>query len=275
MIDLLTAASLGILQGVTEFLPISSSGHLVLVEQLLGLQVIELKSFDVVLHAGTLVALLFLFHQEWQSILRGLINTQAKAGRSLLAKLIVATLPAVIAGAFFSDWFDSFSRGAGAVMWIAIFFVLLGVLLFVAEYFQKPHPNKIEEPSEKIEVAVSWRQVILLGLVQAVALLPGVSRSGIVMATGMLTGLSRYTATRFAFLMLLPVAAAAASYIGFRVSTDGLPLPALAPTLIGFASSAVVSYFFAKYFLEFVKRFSLKIFAYYLVLVGFALLILL
>ncbi len=269
--DILTAALLGSLQGITEFLPISSSGHLVLAEQLLGLQVIQLKSFDVVLNTGTLVALLFLFYQEWRSILRGLVDRQEQAGRSLLFKLIVATIPAVIVGALFSDWLDSFSRGESAVMWIAIFFVLLGVLLFVAEYFQVPHSKAVEKQSEEKGESVSWRQVILLGLVQSVALLPGVSRSGIVMATGMLAGLSRHAATRFAFLMLLPVGAAAASYIALRVAVDGLPLPALAPTLVGFTSSAIVSYFFAKYFLEFVKSYSLRIFAWYLVLAGFLL----
>lgn len=255
--DLFTASLLGIVQGVTEFLPISSSGHLVLAEELLGLSVAELKSFDVILHAGTLSALLVLFYQEWASILDLRSFTRwKKEGGVLLGMLVVATIPAVLAGAFLSDWFDSFSRGEVAVPFIGMAFLVTGLFIFLAE--------RLQGASEKI----GWKHVMLMGLAQAVALLPGVSRSGLTMIAGMSSGLSRSAATRFSFLMLAPVATAAVAYVTARVVVDDLPWPGLLPGVLGFATAAVTSFLFARWFLDFVKRWSFRVFAWYLVLLG-------
>lgn len=243
---------LGVLQGLTEFFPISSSGHLLLAEHFFGLPVESLKAFDVVLHAGTLVALLVLFWREWFSILRF-----EKAGRRLFIQLIVATIPAALVGLLFGDAIDTLTRGENAASIVAVFFLVVATALFLAEKFGKQNSTK-----------VGWKNIFAMSLFQAAALLPGISRSGATIAAGMFSGLSRSAAARFSFLMLAPATAGAILLILKKVLAGEMTLPPLQFTLVGFAVSALVSFACAAFLLRFVKKHSLKIFALYLIFVA-------
>ncbi len=240
---------LGILQGLTEFLPISSSGHLLLAEHFFALDVENLKAFDVVLHAGTLVALLALFWREWFSILKF-----QKSGRRLFLVLILATIPAAFVGLFFGDTIDTFTRGENRVVIVASFFVVVALALFFAEKFGS---QKIKKPQSK--------NIFWMSIFQALALLPGISRSGATIVAGMFSGLDRSAAARFSFLMLAPATAGATLLTAKNVFDGELVLPPLSFTLVGFAVSAVVSFAAAAFLLHFVKKYSLKVFSVYLI----------
>ena len=257
------ASFLGVLQGITEFFPISSSGHLLLAEHFMDLPVEHLKAFDVVLHAGTLLALLILFWQDWWSILRGFFVRSESAGRRLFAMLLLATAPAAVVGVLWGDWIDVTTRGAYLTTIVAVLFLVVAVLLSLAElrHAHTAHKKHI----------VGWREMAAMALFQAVALLPGVSRSGSTIAAGMLWGLDRATAARFSFLMLAPATAGAALLIGWQVWAGELTLPAIEFVVTGFLVSAVVSYAAAAALLAFVKKYSLAWFAGYLVLAAAAL----
>ncbi|MFH0834669.1 MAG: undecaprenyl-diphosphate phosphatase [Patescibacteria group bacterium] len=246
---------LGALQGITEFFPISSSGHLLLAEHFFALDVEHLKAFDVVLHAGTLVALLALFWREWFSILKF-----EKSGRQLLVQLIVATIPAAVIGVFFGDAMDELTRGSKGTVVVAGFFVLVAVALFIAEKFGQ---QKIQK--------VGWKNVFWMSIFQAAALLPGISRSGSTIAAGMFSGLDRSAAAKFSFLMLAPATAGAVVLILKKVADGEMTLPPTDLTLVGFVVSAIVSFACAAFLLRFVKKYSLKIFSLYLILAAVAL----
>jgi undecaprenyl-diphosphatase len=256
---------LGILQGITEFFPISSSGHLVLAEKLFNLPVAELKAFDVVLHAGTLVALLIIFWREWQGIiidsykfLTCKIKPKNSTNLKLLAQLFVATLPICIVGFFWHTKIDLFSRGENSTFFIAICLAITAILLLLAEKFSQ---KKVGE--------ISWKNVFWLGIFQASALLPGISRSGSTIAAGMFSGLTRATAAKFSFLMLAPATFGATILTFTQVFSGKLNLPPLRFVLVGFIVSIISSTIAAKFLLKFVQKNSLNIFVIYLfILVG-------
>ncbi len=264
---------LGILQGVTEFFPVSSSGHLLLAENFLGLDVENLKAFDVVLHAGTLLALIALFWKEWWGMVRSfwflLIGSKEKVERDslkLFLKLAVATIPAAFVGLFFGDWIDEFTRGEQRVTIVASFFVIVAGLLVLAEWLNRRR-NKMSHISTKEKIA-GWKQVAWMGFSQAFALLPGISRSGITIATGMSAGLSRSAAAKFSFLMLAPATAGAVILTSKKVFSGELALPSFEFTMVGFVVSAIASFIFASLLLRLVKRHSLIWFAVYLLVVA-------
>lgn len=290
----LTTIFLGALQGVTEFFPISSSGHLLLAEHFLGLPVESFKAFDVVLHAGTLLALLFLFWREWWGmgvasceLIVGRLSHAGRKNLKLLKQLIIATIPAALVGLLLNDWIDEVTRGEGRTLLVTSFFVLVAGLLVLAERKSPSRTLNPPNPPSSLDFArdrqgevdsgeknLKWKQVITMGVAQMFALLPGVSRSGVTIASGMLSGLSRPTAAKFSFLMLAPVTAGAVILIAKKVFSGELTLPATEFVVVGFISSAIVSYLAALALLKFVKKHSLKIFAIYLILAAGVLLFL-
>lgn len=241
---------LGIIQGVTEFLPISSSGHLVLFESILGLHVDDLKGFDVVLHAGSLVAILIYFWNDLWGLLKNL---------RLFGYIILATIPAVVIGLTMEDWIDYIFRDPKAVL---LMLALLAGFFLVAEKF----------PSQKTRTQFTLKNTFLMGLAQAVALIPGISRSGSVMGMGLLFGLKREDAARFAFLLGTPAIAGAALLTGLHIIQGEVPLPSWDLVAVGFFTSAVVGYLSVAFLMKFLKTHSLRWFSGYLVvaaLIGF------
>lgn len=189
--DLFRALVLGVVQGVTEFLPVSSSGHLVVVRRLAG-WVDEGLAFDAALHLGTFLAVLLYFRSRWWEVLRG-------RNRALLLALAWGTLPAVLAGilgeAFIGRYFRSLTP-------IGLSFLVTGILLWWADRARS-------RGAATQEAVAAPRRAFLIGVAQAFALLPGLSRSGLTMSAGMLTGFSRPQAVEFSFLLALPITAAA------------------------------------------------------------------
>jgi len=188
------AVALGIIQGLTEFLPISSSAHLFVVPTLLGWPYAGV-AFDVALHWGTLIALLVAFWRDWWRLLRDLFGpdpaTQAAARRTWL-QLAVASVPAAIAGLLFRDVIETQLR------WLPLQAVTLSVFGFLLWWVDRVAPTRSEHTP-------GWGAALLVGCAQAIALVPGVSRSGITITAGRASGLSRVAAARFSFLLATPI----------------------------------------------------------------------
>lgn len=263
--NFLDALILGSLQGVTEFLPISSSGHLVLMEEFLGLHVSELKSFDVVVHMGSLLAILIYFWGDIKNlllalgrILRGKIDTKNPETK-MIGWIIIGTIPAVIAGFTLEEKIDATFRNIGAV---AGCMLAIGVIFMLAEFVK----------SRQKESGLNWKKALVIGLAQAVALLPGVSRSGSTIVAGIFQGIDRVQAARFSFLMGIPAIAGAGILTGVKVAEEGLNI-AYTPLVVGFVSSFILGMFSIHFLMTFLRRRSLLVFAIYLVLIGGSVLI--
>ena len=239
----LQALFLGIIQGITEFLPISSSGHLVLLESIFGLEIETLKGFDVVFPLGSLVAIVIYFWDDLWGLLKN---------RRLLGYIVLATIPAVIVGFTMEDWLDHVFRDPKVVLFML---VLLAVFFMVAEKF----------PPKKDRWRFTLKNTFLMGIAQACALIPGISRSGSVIGTGLLFGLKRDEAARFAFLLGTPAIAGASLLTGIHVVQGEAPLPSWDLVMVGFLSSAIVGYLSVSFLMKFLKNHSLRVFSIYLV----------
>ncbi len=265
----LEALLLGIVQGLTEFLPISSSGHLILVPWVQQYHFLEHhesfnKTFDVALHAGTLVAVLAYFRAEIARLVGALWRSlRARAVRDsderLAWAIVVATIPAVIAGGLGLSFIEDH---LGEPWQIAILLIVFGLLLGYAD--RRPERERLEQ--------VGPRQGLYVGLAQVLALAPGVSRSGITITAGRFLGLDRDSAARFSFLLLAPVTAGAVAYKGYQAISEGLPHGVAVPMLVGTIAAAVSGYLAIAALLALVRRHSYDVFVAYRVLLGFTVL---
>ena len=269
MIALLKAAVLGIIQGLTEFLPISSSGHLILVRQLFGWELLAdahlNKVFDVALHAGTFFALLVYFRADLLWLLRGLLITSRESLRTQancrLAWLIaLGTIPGAVAGVLFEDVIENV---LGTPMLVAAQLIVFALVLYAADRWSR-RARAIEQ--------AGWWDGILIGIAQALALAPGVSRSGITITTGLGLGMRREAAARFSFLLSIPIVGGTAVYSFLRL-VGARPAVALPPDstgmfLIGMLTAAISGYLCIKYFLGYLQRGSLTPFVVYRICFG-------
>ena len=255
--DYLRAVVLGIVQGLTEFLPVSSSGHLILIPRLFGWEDQGL-SFDVGLHLGTLLALLLYFWRDWWRMARALagdatcqrLNLRRYSFDSRLVGLILlGSVPAAVVGLLFSDWIEEHVRQPWLV---AITLAVVGTIMLVVD--RRARVNRASS-------SIGLLDVVLIGTAQAVALIPGVSRSGATMTVGLARGLKRDDAARFAFLLGTPAFAGAALLKAGDLtdgsSTDGSML------IVGFAVSAVVGFAVIHYLLRYLRTRSLLPFVLY------------
>src|SRR5688572_24811782 len=237
--SLLEAILLGIVQGLTEFLPISSSGHLILVPWLQDYTYLQEhetfhKTFDVALHAGTLVAVIGYFrHDLWNmagGVLRSLRTRSIETTDQRLGwAIVVGTIPAVIVGGVAEDWID---ENLGEPWMIAILLIVFGLVLAVAD--RLPERRQME--------SLSVRDGLYLGAAQALALAPGVSRSGVTISAGRAMGLPRDAAARFEFLLLVPAVAGATVLKAVGAADEGLPDGVVGPMIAGTIAAAVSSY---------------------------------
>jgi undecaprenyl-diphosphatase len=259
VLEFLEAILLGVVQGLTEFLPVSSSGHLLLGQYFLGLDQDRFGlPFDVALHLGTLVAVVSFF---WRSLLRmagAFVRSLSPGGRNLadpdqrLAYLILAsTIPAALIGFLFENFFETAVRSP----WVVVFnLVLVGILFIVGEAVGS---------KTRLADKLRFSEAVGIGLAQAAALVPGVSRSGATITLGIFLGLRREEAARFSFLMSVPIIASAGSLQLADVASEGMDAQGVLMFGSGFVSSAVVGYLAIKFFLRFVTHHSLRAFAYY------------
>lgn len=256
---------LGITQGVTEFAPVSSSGHLIIVPWLFGwtiLQNSELnKTFDVALHVGTLIGALVYFRHDVARYLAAWIRSIrrrsiASADERLAWALVVGTIPGALAGALFESVIED---KLGQPWLIAVMLIVFGVILVVVDS---------AAPIRRRMADLSVRDGLVMGVAQAVALQPGVSRSGVTITAGRALGLDRESAARFSFLLALPIIAGAGILKGIDVAGSGLPAGMAWPFVWGMVASAVSGFLVIAFLLAYLRRHSFVVFLVYRVAVA-------
>jgi undecaprenyl-diphosphatase len=257
----LQAFVLGAVQGLTELLPISSSAHLFLVPKLLGWPYAGV-AFDVAMHAGTLLALVAAFFDDWVKLLRdslgrdGALRTEA---RNAIGMLVVATIPALVAGWKIGDLEDVLR----SVPLQASMLLVFGILMWVADRYSR-RDRDVRAPG--------WGTALGVGFAQCLALVPGVSRSGITMTAGRAAGLSRMSAARFSFMLSTPITLAAVAYtlLKSRHVLTEMPMSTLA---IGVVSSALFGFLAIRFMLGLLRKHGLGLFAAYRVILALGLFI--
>ena len=244
---------LAIVQGLTEFLPISSSGHLVLVPAFLGWADQGL-AFDVAVHFGSLIAVLVFFRKDVHGLLRGgvqVLGANVKTIESRMALGIgLGTIPAAIAGLLFADWIAANLRSPTVIVYTLSGYAILMVLA-----------DRYGRKSREI-ASVQIKDAVLVGLAQALALVPGTSRSGITISAAMALGFERQDAARFSFLLAVPVILLATLYSLYGLLTSNIAV-AWGQLAIGVLVSAIVAYLSIEFFMRFVSRIGLLPFAIY------------
>jgi undecaprenyl-diphosphatase len=252
----LAAALLGVVQGLTEFLPVSSSAHLVLARAFFGWNVDEGAfglAFDVALHAGTLLAILIYFRRDIAVMLAAAPELlSANRGPGKVARLIViGTIPTALVGLLFAKWLEAHMRTPTV---IAVTLTLGGVWLLAAERFGA---RTLDED------ALTAGGALLVGTAQASALIPGMSRSGSTISMAMLLGMTRESAARFSFLLGIPAIGAAAAKEGVHILKTGMTTHDAGLFAVGMLTSAAVGFVTIKFFLKYLTSHSLSVFAYY------------
>ncbi|MBO8158553.1 undecaprenyl-diphosphatase UppP [Thermosyntropha sp.] len=242
----LQAFILGMVQGLTEFLPISSSGHLVIFQHLFGLEEAPL-TFDVLLHMGTLVAVFIAFWRDIVAILK-------KPFDKLTFLILVGIIPAGLAGYFLEDYV---SMAFESLLVVGLGLIFTGAILKISENYA--NNNILLKKAEEI----SYKDALFIGILQAFAILPGISRSGSTIAAGLFAGLDRDFAARFSFLLSIPVILGAGIFQLKDLSFAVVEAADIAPYVVGMLSAALFGYFAIKVVLRLVKRGRLAVFSYY------------
>ena len=259
---ILQSAILGLVQGLAEFLPISSSGHLILTRAIMGISDAQAATgafmmLDVLLHAGTLLAVAIVFWKDWWSILRNPFKSK------LLLLLIIASIPALIVAVFLNDFVDQFFTG----WFLGVSFLITSLFLLIAEVVSRKERKRSDQPQV--------RNAVVMGIMQAIALLPGVSRSGSTLTGGLLSGLDRKAGAKFAFMMSAPAIFGSLLFEGKDAIENGyLSQLELVPTIVGVAVAAVSGYLAIRFMLKLINRISLNWFALYTALLGIVILLL-
>jgi len=253
---------LAIIQGITEFLPISSSAHLILPSAVLGWQDQGI-AFDVAVHVGTLLAVMLYFRQDIANLTVGWIKSlagQHSTDSKLAWWVILATIPAGLAGLLAADVIETFLRSPWV---IAITTIVFGLLLWLADATAKQHMAMAQ---------MGWRQALVIGLAQAAALIPGTSRSGITMTAAMLMGLDKVSAARFSFLLSIPIIVLSGGYQATKLLAEPEQFDVsgiLLGTVLAFISALICIHFF----LKIISRMGMLPFVIYRLLLGVALII--
>lgn len=253
--ETLDALVLGIIQGLTEFLPVSSSGHLELGKAVLGDSSVPEESllFTVVLHFATALATVVVFRKDILDILKGLFSFTWNEETQFAIKIVLSMIPAVIIGLFFEEQLESLFNGN--IILVGFMLIITGLLLFLAG--RAKHTGK----------DISWKDAVLIGISQAIAMLPGISRSGATISTSVLLGNDRAKAARFSFLMVVPL-------IFGKIAKDILSgditmeSSASVPLLVGFVAAFVTGLVACTWMISLVRKAKLHYFSYYCFIVG-------
>ena len=260
------AIILGLIQGITEFLPISSSGFLILVPEVFGWDVQSL-AFDAFLHIATLVAIVVVLWHEVKSMIMALLvpshDEVSIAWRKLAVWVALATVPVLLIGFLFQEVFEIEFRSVEIVAWS---FIVWGSVLYFVD-------RRVKETKDRPQ-SVGLKRALFIGLAQAIAIIPGTSRSGITMTAGLASGLSRETAARFSFLLSIPTIAAA-GFLKLGSVARGEETIALLPLAVGFIVAMVSAFLTVRFLLKFLKRYNFSELAIFRVLVGIAILLIL
>lgn len=254
--SVIEAIVLGIIQGLTEFLPVSSSGHLELTKAILGDTSVpeESLTFTVVLHFATALSTLVIFRNEVLEILKGLFQFKWNNQTKFSLKIIISMIPAVIVGLLFEEQLASFF--GGQILLVGVMLLLTSVLLQLAD--KAKHTNK----------KVSFSNAVIIGVSQAIAMLPGISRSGATISTSVLLGVDRTKAARFSFLMVVPLIF---GKIGKDLLSGDLNFNTseLTAVIVGFVAAFLAGVLACKWMIALVKKSKLLYFSIYCAVVGF------
>lgn len=256
----LQALILGIIQGLTEFLPVSSSGHLEIGHVLLGTSGEENLTFAIIVHAATVLSTLVVLWREVAQLFRGTFTTlQWNAEKDYVAKILVSMIPVFIVGMFFKDQVESFF-GNGLLL-VGICLLITAALLALSEWLQKRRQSEGHE--------VGYKDAIIIGLAQACAVLPGLSRSGTTIATGLLCGVKKESVAQFSFLMvLIPILGEAFLDLLNVLQGEVVSDLGLVPAIVGFVAAFATGCFACRFMIEIVRRQRLVWFALYCAIVG-------
>lgn len=245
---------LGVIQGLTEFLPVSSSGHLELAKALLGSEALPKESLvvTVILHFATALSTLFLFRQDVREIILKTLSRDPSS-TTFTISIILSMLPAAAIGFFFEDLIDSFF--SGNITLVGLMLVVTALLLLVADR------------SKRSQKSLNYKDAIIIGIAQAIAILPGVSRSGATISTSVILGLDKSEAARFSFLMVVPLIFGKITKDLLSGSIFSTDIQAL-PLFIGFISAFISGVIACKWMIALVKKSKLTYFAFYCFLAG-------
>ena len=261
MSDTLTAIILGVVEGLTEFLPVSSTGHLILATDLMGYDAQKWKLFNIAIQPGAILAIVILYWRTFWDVLVGLVKWEAKAV-AFVRNLLIAFAPAVVLGLAFHDQINLLLESSRVVAWALI---VGGVAILVIE--------RLVSPRESGGVAaLSAKTALTVGLVQCLAMVPGVSRSGATIMGALSLGVDRKTAAEFSFFLALPTLVGA-TVLEFAKNGDAILAKDVELIGIGFAVSFIVALAVVKGFLTVVTRFGFAPFAWYRIVAGIAALI--
>ena len=260
----LQAIVYGIVQGITEFLPISSSGHLVLLPWATGWPDPGM-SFDVSLHLGTLLALVWFFRTEWIALTRSAFRVirghRTTPNERMVLYIVVATIPAGVVGFLAEDLVETYLRSP---LVVAATLIILALVLIVAE--------RIGRREKSIE-SLSWTDVIVVGLAQALSIVPGVSRSGVTITAAMFCGMKRDAAARFSFFLATPTIGGAVGKQTFDLTTGGADGGELAMLGVGILTAAFIGYLAIKFMLQYLATHTTYLFVYYRIMLGIVVLL--
>lgn len=257
---ILQSIILGVVQGVTELLPISSSAHLFLIPWIFNWQIPE--SFDVALHFGTLLAIGIFFFKEWIGLIKGgykkIVHKENSAEGKMFLYIVIATIPGGIIGFMLDKYAESILTQP---LIIAIALIVMGIILYLIDKNAKK-----ETEYENLR----FKQTFIIGISQALAFIPGVSRSGITMTTGRALGIKREAVAKYSFMLSAPIVLAATvfklkDFIEFFLIAD---LTGIIAFILGVLLSFILGIFVIKFLLEYLKKGSFKIFAIYRVIIG-------
>ncbi len=253
--DILQAILLGIVQGITEFLPVSSSGHLQIAKALLGVELEENLMFDVTLHAATVLSTIVVLWSEVGRLLKGLFSRRFTPEQAYVLKIVVSMIPIGIVGFCFKDRIDAMLNAPWILALVGGMLLLTAALLAFA-YYARPHEKE----------SISYRDAFIIGIAQALAAMPGLSRSGSTIATGLLLGNKRAAVAQFSFLMVLaPILGETLLEIVSGELTTGIGSVQLAA---GFVAAFLTGCAACKFMIEMVKRGKLIWFALYCAAAG-------
>ncbi|MBJ6369681.1 undecaprenyl-diphosphate phosphatase [Snuella sedimenti] len=253
--DITNAIILGIIQGLTEFLPVSSSGHLELGKAILGDHSVPEESllFTVILHFATALSTIVVFRKDILTIIKGALTFEWNDDLQFISKIVISMIPAVVIGLFFEAQLESLF--GGNILLVGFMLIVTAILLFLAD--------KAKDTNKK----VSFKNAFIIGISQAIAMLPGISRSGATISTSVLLGNDKTKAARFSFLMVVPLifGKIAKDVLSGDLSTESQNFTSL---IIGFIAAFIAGLFACTWMIALVKKSKLTYFAVYCAIVG-------